>query len=154
MPTRVAFVPVAGTPIVAANHVKFPGGWIGYVEVTSTQGSITTGTDITSLTLTVTVGTSRRLKLTGEVGFSSSVGTDYAQLQITTGANTLVQARNVATPTTPSVGVHAEAVLTPSSGSNTWKLRAARASGSGNISTDCGSGVPGFILIEDIGPSA
>jgi hypothetical protein len=157
MAVRTAYAPVAGTVITAANHVKFPGGWIGYNEVTANQTPITSITDATGLSLTVTAGTSRKVKITGYVGFQSTVGTDIGVLQITDGSNVAVNVCNVQCnlTTVAQVIAHAQAVLNPSSGSNTWKLRVARGGGgSGTLALVAAATTPSFVLVEDIGPSA
>jgi hypothetical protein len=155
MAVRTAYAPVAGTVITAANHVKFPGGWIGYNEVTANQTPITSITDATGLSLTVTVGTSRKVRITGYVGFTSTVATDIMTLQITDGSNVALNVCPVPmTMTTNAQAIAlAQVVLNPSSGSNTWKLRVAR-SGSGTATLVAAATNPCFILVEDVGPSA
>lgn len=155
MAVRTAYAPVAGTAITAANHAKFPGGWIGYVEVTADQGSITTIVDLTSLTLTVTCGTSRKVRVTGDCGFYSSVTGDLPGLRITDGSNNIQQARNIYSPTnSTAMACHAEWASNPSTGSNTWKLRGLRTAGTGNVVMTAAADAPAFILVEDLGPSA
>jgi hypothetical protein len=45
----------------------------------------------------------------------------------------------------------AYAILTPSTGSHTYKLSAERPQGTANITMQAGSTFPAFILVEDVG---
>src|SRR5262245_32050604 len=60
---------VSGMPWVYTGSAwrGLPGGVIGYVAVTSSQGSITTIVDLTSLTITFTALADRRYRVTGFV---------------------------------------------------------------------------------------
>lgn len=152
MAVRTAYVPVAATAITAANHIKFPGGWIGHAQVTAGQTGISSVTDLTSLSLTVTVGTSRRLLIYGYARLIQNSLNGIVTLSIRDGSSNVVS-NNVQTI---SVGNNATgvvlAVVTPSSGSNTWKLSLATTSGTVDMQAD--ATFPAFILVQDIGPSS
>lgn len=142
-----------GNTLTAAQVNGLAQGTLGYAQVTANQATITAAVDLTSLTLTVTLVASRRIRIVGDVSFTSSVAADNALLLILDGATTLNQ-RTVAIPaiTTPnSYGCRVEAVVQPSAGSHTYKLQAQRNGGSGNITMVASATQPAFILVEDIG---
>ena len=56
---------VADELVTASKMNELPKGVLGYAQVTANQGSITTGSDLTGLSVTVTVPAGRRLKITG-----------------------------------------------------------------------------------------
>lgn len=154
MAVRTAYVPVADTAITADNHKKFPGGWIGYVEVTADQGSITTAVDLTSLTLTVTVGTSRKVNVRGKVESTSTVADSTTVLGIRNGAGTQLQRATVPHTSTATYTLFVEHFENPSSGSNTYKLNMARGSGTGTLTMGAAATQPAFIVAADVGPAA
>lgn len=155
MAVRTAYDAVLGTALTAANLDRYPGGWIGYAESNAVQSLISSVQDLTSLSVTVTVGTARRIRVTAEVGFNCSNAGAVAGLQIVNGAGTICQQRNVHIPytTSPAVCTALYVVSSPPSGANTWKLRAGLALGSGTIATDGSSTSPAMIVVEDIGPA-
>ena len=69
MPVRTAYAgaAVAGEVLSAANVNRISGGWIGYNEVTANQTPITTEVDLTGLSVAVTVGTARRIRISVHV---------------------------------------------------------------------------------------
>lgn len=156
MPVRTAYVgtEAVGDVLTKANFDKLPGGWIGYAEVVASQGSITTEVDLTSLTVTVTVNTSRRIKITAECMFASTVADDIAGLYIYEGAARLQERGQLMRPATWNMAVHAELILTPTAGSHTYKLRGIRWGGSGTVTMYAAATAPAFILVEDIGPAS
>lgn len=125
-------------------------GLLGYAQVTANQGTFTTATDLTGLTLTVTISTAfaaagRRIKITGVTLCTSSVSTDLVGLVIAEGATTIQQDQKAQNET-----LHVEAIITPTSGSHTYKLQALRTAGTGNITSNASSSRAAFILIEAI----
>jgi len=124
----------------------------GYVQVTANQGSITTIVDLTSLTVTFTALASRYYKITGYGQLQSTVANDTAILTIADGAGTQLQQTNVVLPVAnASEALMTQIAIQPGAGSKTYKLRAARNTGTGTITFAAGATFPGFILIEDIG---
>lgn len=152
MAVRTAYVPVAGTAITAANHIKFPGGWIGYAEVTATQTNLESGVDLTSLTVAVTVGASRRIRIVAKAAFQTSVGGDTARLDIKEGGTILGSAQQLIQSS--NYFFDASVILTPSTGAHTYKLTATRSLGTGVLTLNAASTNPAYILVEDIGPAA
>lgn len=157
MPVRTAYAgaAVSGEVLTAANVNKIPGGWIGYNESTTNQGSIAgTEVDITGLTATVTVGTSRRIRITVELSLSSSVANDVPSLRIKEGT-TQLQSReeHLGSVVGALAAISASVVLTPTAGSHTYKATLVRAVGTGTLVVNASATAPAFLLVEDIGPA-
>lgn len=151
MPVRTAYAPVAGAVLTATNLAKLPGGWIGYAEQTAVQTSITTLGDLTNLTVAVTVGTGRRIRISGFVSLAQSTTAGLAEVDIYEGATQLQRAY---TPIQTTAGQNfailmPQVVLTPTSGAHTYNLKVATSAGS--AVTNSSATTPSFILVEDIG---
>lgn len=128
---------------------------LGYAEVTANQGSITAEVDLTSLTVTVTVGSNRRIRITGYVpALSSSVAGDGGRLSIKESTTLLQLAQDEigSTAAGASPTLIAQTVEMPSAGSHTYKLTAQRVSGTGTLTMNADATFPAYILVEDIGP--
>lgn len=153
--TAYAGAAVAGEVLTAANVNRVPGGWIGYNEVTASQGSIgATEVALTTLTVTVTVGTSRRIRISAETMFATTVAQDVAELRIKEGTTVLQARPRKIMAASQSETISASVVLTPSAGSHTYYLAAILASGSGTITSAASATQPASILVEDIGPAS
>lgn len=155
MPSRTAYAgtAVAGDVYTAANHAKMPGGWIGYAEVVAAQGGITAEVDLAGLSVTVTVGSNRRIRVTGDITLLPTGTTTQAWIK--EGSTKLKRfafvndsGSGIATPALHQTG---SVILTPTAGSHTYKLSAD--SGGGGASTAAGATDPHFILVEDLGPA-
>jgi hypothetical protein len=153
--SRTAYpsVEVDGDILTAANFDRLPGGWIGYVEATTNQTTITTVVDLTSLSVAVTVGTNRRLRITGKVNFTSTVANDGAKLRIQESATVLNAADNTTPTGAGGVFIFASAVLTPTAGTHTYKLTLAR-TGTGTLTMNASATEAAYLLVEDIGPAS
>lgn len=127
------------------------GGQLGYAQAVASQGSITTLVDLTSLSVAVTVGTGRRVKITAACLAGSTVAADTIDLLIREGSTTLQIAEFRATAASSSESLQAAVVLTPSAGAHTYKLSMQRAAGSGTVTMTAGATFPAFILVEDMG---
>lgn len=130
-------------------------GVLGYAEVTSSQLAMAAGTtDLTGLAVTVTVGTARRVRISGSVQLGKRTAVGRGQVLVREGAaniGRLCRIDNMAiTGTLQRFRGHGATVITPSAGSHTYKLAAETSS---NIidSEAAGSGEQSFILVEDIG---
>lgn len=151
MAVRTAYAPVAGTAITAANHAKFPGGWIGYAEITANQTGISAQTDITSLTVTVTAGTTRRILAEGYCRITQQTSSGVGEVYVVEDGSNVN--RSSLTRSAADNGMHhPRAVRTPSAGSHTYKLAASV--GSGTIDIIASASQPAFILVQDLGPSS
>ena len=140
---------ISGTQLAAA----FPQGTMGYAQTVSAQGSITTITDLTGLTITFTAVSGRRYRITGYSRMASSVAGDRISLYVTDGSNNILEIDQINQPSDlgTAMALKPMIVTTPSGGSITYKLRAERTAGTGNVVTSVGTTDPAFILVEDIG---
>ncbi len=136
-----------GTQAATQAGIVSPGGTLGYAQVTANQGTFTAITDLTGLTVTVTVAAGRRIKITGEAALGSSVSTDTMRLYIRETGTTLQFSYIPGGPATCLI----ECDLTPSAGVHTYNLSADRNAGSGNITMFAGATQPAFVKVEDIG---
>lgn len=128
------------------------GGTLGYASVTGgTTAGITTVVDLASLSVTVTVGTSRRIKITGEIECASSSADDTARLQIQEAATVLQTCDQLMRPANVTNKMITTSILTPTAGSHTYKLTLQRILGAGTLTHSFTAGVVSQILVEDIG---
>jgi hypothetical protein len=107
--------------------------------------------DVTNLSLTFDAWPGRTYKLTGEVMFESTVADDFGFLYLTDGSNNVLKQSNSGkVGANLGTGLHVERTFSTLTGSNTFKLRAARNSGSAaKISASAGN--PSFIRLDDLG---
>lgn len=124
---------------------------IGYAQITANQTGITTITDITSLTVTFTAVAGRRYRISASAFLLSTVAGDVSSLVIADGAGTQLNSSQIDLRITDNIRGHISHVVVPGAGSKTYKLRASRVSGSGNITVSAGASYPAYILVEDIG---
>lgn len=156
MPTRDSYAqdPSAGDVLTAANFRKLPGGWVGYAEGTSSQTGITTATDVTGCTVTLTPDSSRRLKITGQILAQASGAAARAILLILQDGTQVGPAGQQRMETTASAGqctVRTSAIITPTNASHTYKLQAQAGTGTINVPSDTQTA---WILVEDVGPAS
>ena len=136
------------------NPDNVAGGTLGYAQVIADQTGITTETDLTGLTVAVTVGAGRRIRVTASVLVYGSVVSDEFIVNIKEGATVLQRAGYdslTGAGTSRPTSVERSVVLTPSAGSHTYKLSLLRNQGTGSLTSSAGTTFPAFILVEDIG---
>jgi hypothetical protein len=135
-----------------------PWGVIGYSKQTVAQTGIAAITDITGdgpsskASVTFTAIGNRYYKLTARVVSQSASAPSTSVLYITDSSN--VEVGRSVEPTAAAVyGNHhfTSAIVTPAAGSITYKLRIEPVTA--NLDTIYTAASPGFLLIEDIGPS-
>ncbi len=127
-------------------------GTLGYAEVTANQGGITSETDLTGLSVTVTVAANRRVRITAKTECASNNANDVAAFRIKEGASTLEERTGPVMPlANVSVGVDTSVAVTPSAGAHTYKLSLARAVGAGTLTMSAFATRKAYILVEDIG---
>lgn len=159
---------VGGTPLSAArlNHMESgidaahnevdARGQIGYAQVAASQAGITTEVDLSGLAVTVDVPAGRRIRVTGRVQWQSD-GTNDArtELRIYEDATTLQNIRgHVHAASSGQLNTAEGAVIvTPAGGSHTYKLTGAASATTGSISMGAATGIPAYILVEDLGPA-
>lgn len=145
---------VAGEVLTATNLNDLTSGRVSSVSVTSSQGSITTITDLTSLTITFTAIASRYYEIRGMVMVQSTVAADRVEVAITDGSNTYVSAASILTSTANvDQSLNVFGLVSPGAGSVTYKLRALRVSGTGTVTMSASATRPALFLIKDIGSS-
>lgn len=128
-----------------------PLGVVGFVFRTVAQTAITTTTDLTSMTVTFTAAAGRRYRITGYVPFTHTSPGDSAGLFITTGSNGIIQTGYFdKSPSNLAVTGQVIAFVSPSAGSQTYKLRA-NAQAGGPVATTASASSPAYIVVEDIG---
>lgn len=128
------------------------GGTIGYAQVTTTQAGISTETDLTGLSVAVTVGTGRRIRITGQ-GLIRTITTGGRAVGfIKEGSTYLGRWGGVQIDTVNEFDtLVGSAVLTPTAGAHTYKLSLLKEAGGNTLSLFAASDFPAFILVEDIG---
>lgn len=124
---------------------------LAYAEVTANQTGISTETDLTGLTVTVTVPAGRRIRITAhcaEIDNDSTAGSVIGRIKEGATVLGLFAADTLAS----SVAICADAsvVITPTAGSHTYKLSLHKNVGAGSISLSASATQPAFILVEDI----
>jgi hypothetical protein len=129
-----------------------PLGVLGYAQVTANQTGITSEVDLTGLSVAVTVGTNRRIRISYVGEHLSSASGDVTQVKIMEGTTELHNgAQHLGSGAGVSNIVTTSTVLTPTAGAHTYKMRALRAAGSGSITASANATRKSYILVEDIG---
>jgi hypothetical protein len=149
---------VAGQRLDAADlndwMQNLPWGYVDEARRTSDVGTFTTEQDMTGLTVTFTAPADRRYRIDAEAQFASSVGTDLIRMEICNGADVELRGGNVVPGAANSAVMlslsHTDA---PSAGSVTYKIRAARASGTGNVTLVATTDRYSMIRVVDVGPA-
>jgi hypothetical protein len=127
-------------------------GQLDYAQVTANQNGISTATDLTGLSVTVTVGSGRRVKITGHGVLTQRTGAGLAVLIVreVSGA-TLGQLGSHTLQTNENHLVDGSVVITPSAGAHTYNL--SLSTSANTVDWGASSTAPAFILVEDIGPA-
>lgn len=132
-----------------------PWGVVGYVQATSSQGSITTAVDVTSITHTATYVANRLLRISVQSSkLTSTVANDRIDLFLYLGASNIGQA--VSAPVASAVGISVSLITyaTSVAGSQTIKVQISRSAAStGTVATNATASAPFQMIIEDIGPA-
>lgn len=121
---------------------------LGYAQVTANQAGISAEVDLTSLTATVTVPASSRIKITGYCTVSNDGTAGRSTLYIKEGATKLqlFSALNaVAASLASLIGTY---TVVPSAGAHTYKLSMETNAGTSEMSASATN--PAFILVENI----
>lgn len=154
--TVAARLPVGtnGQRLVAASGETTGLAWqsttLGFAQVTASQGSISSIADLTSLTATVTVPAGARIKITGFGPMLQASTSSAIAMSIYEGATLLAETTEQVPTATLDQGMEVLSVLTPSTGSHTYKLCARVALGAGAATLNASSTNPAFILVEMI----
>lgn len=156
MATRTPYTSSASEVLTSANFEKMPKGEIAYAVVTSNQTGITdTFTDITGLSLEVTVGENRRLRLYAKV----QVAADHdlgAILRVVKNGSEFDRIARIQLLTSEQGMLVGWTEDNPDSGTHTYKLQAATATNGDTMSVQASSTAPIALArfsIDDIGPA-
>ncbi len=136
---------VAGTP---GTWTTYPAGNLGYVVKTTNQTGFSAIADITGLSVTVTVGSGRRIKVSGKINITQNTSTGSASMYLyesTTQLDAVTQSDLAGWIGTRFISV----ILTPTAGSHTYKLRLS--TDAGTVDENATTTVPAYIMVEDIG---
>lgn len=127
-----------------------PRGVLGYAQATANQGGVTSPpVDLTGLSVAATVGTARRIRITGSVAANNATAGVNMILYINEGATRLQKRITIESAAGNEEGIHAEVILTPTAGAHTYKLQLEMGGAGGNLIASATQ--PAFILVEDIG---
>jgi hypothetical protein len=120
-------------------------------KATADQNNITTETDLTNLSTTVTLGVARRIKISYYAGIVHGSVDGYAILRLREGLTDLYA--GFVAPALSGVAFHQSGfiLLTPASGIHTYKLTLERATGANAVALYARSNAPSFIVVEDVG---
>jgi hypothetical protein len=147
------------TSIATTAHVKdvldtIAHGVLGYAQVVASQTGITTEVDLTGLSVAVTAGTSRRIRISYALRTVGSAISSTVGVTIKEGGTALQEGfiLNNAGAGIPQNGSDS-IVITPSAGAHTYKLTMALAAGSGTVDLHATAARVAYILVEDIGPA-
>jgi hypothetical protein len=145
----------SGQILTASQMTALPWGIVAYNQTATAQGSVTTVTDLTSLTVTFTAVANRYYLIHGFVTVYSSVSGDNCGLIIANSANTALATGHVISNTN-AVAVHANIFyrVSPGAGSVTYKLRGQRGAGTGNLTYQPDATTPSFIMVTDLGANS
>ncbi len=156
MAVRTAYVATEsiGDVLTKANFDKLPGGSIGYAQVTANQTGIVQGvtTDLTNLTVTVTVNTSRRIRIYAKVDGTSGTAGDLLELLIREGSTTLQTRSFTHLSGTNYSPLETFIDLSPTAASHTYKL-SLLCTGTGAATIQASATRVAFIQVDDVGPA-
>lgn len=129
-----------------------PAGHLAYVEQTVVQTGITPATvDLTSMTITFTLATQRRVQLTANIWYTKAGAdtTGVAFAQIATAANVEVQGRGTHVVAGGWGTVSLQKLLTLAAGTYTYKCRGSTAAGF--LNTGSSAAEPSILQAIDLG---
>lgn len=135
---------------VASDHT----GVLGFASVTAGQGGIAAvAVDLTGLTKTVTVGTNRRIRVTGHVQVLCDATAGLPAGDILEDGVVIGRWMIANLAAGERILGDGSSVTIPVAGSHTYKLNLRKAVGAGDVNTEASATNPAYILIEDLGPS-
>lgn len=132
-------------------------GILGYAEITSGD-TFTSITDIPNLTITFTAVANRRVKLEAYAPRvqNATTASMAATVFIRESSTTIQQAYVSEVFSTPNGGgnfAHPTIVISPTAGSHTYKVSAARNAGSDTHILGAAATCPAYIMATDLGPN-
>ncbi len=128
--------------------VQMGAGVLGYAQVTANQTGISTTTDLAGLTVTVTVSSGRRIRITGVGRLNQNTGTAQTVFAIQEGA-TVINLATIEAGASWTEAPVAMAIVQPTAGVHTYKLTLA--TGANTVDLLASATNPAWIMVEDIG---
>lgn len=125
------------------------GGQIGYAQVIVDITGFSTEADVPGLSVAVTVGTGRRIKITGSSTVRQVTSTGTVVGNIKEGAALLGIWSHITLTASSRDKSNNSIILTPSAGAHTYKLSLLTTAGT--VEIDAAAENPAYILVEDIG---
>lgn len=119
---------------------------LGYRQITANQTTITTVTDLTGLSVTVSVPSARKIKITGYARVGNTTVDSVNNVYIFEGANQLQAAGGLSRTNSGGVTLTPIYIGTVTAGSHTYKLRAD--TGGGSMSVFASSTANASITVE------
>ena len=142
---------VSGAVLTAAQMNNLPFGVAGKAENTSLNQTVTSLTDLTSLSVTFTGVAGRLYRVEGRCLLKTTEGTNPGNLQIRNSSNTtLQQSIGNLQLANQDYSFYVSLYFT-ATGSTTLKLSAQRQAGSGTFTATGGGTYPAQILVTDVG---
>lgn len=161
MPVRTGYAgtALAGDVYTAANHARMPGGWLGYAQVVAVQAIAGPETALTGLSVTVTVGTSRRIRVTGSgtVSQATAAGTRVFGALQADGVGVGRWAEHYFEAADWEEHAEGSVILTPAAGARTYRMMLFSLDTAGapiGSRLEANAARPAWILVEDLGPAA
>ena len=122
--------------------------FLNYSSVIASQGTFTTETDITGLSIVITVPTNKRVRLTAQIKLNSSVNSDAVNMWIKEGSTFLNGYGGTLSFLNQNYTAYSQVIISPSAGVHTYKVSAVRSSGTGSITMFAGPLEIAYILAE------
>lgn len=140
---------ISGTAEATGIDSSTPRGVLGRAIATASQAAIDVVADLTGLSVTVTVGSGRLIRVSGfGLAQQQTLGGDVQMFIYEDGAQ-VATARHTAGAAGAYVTPIPIVLRTPSAGSHTYKLR--MSTSAGTVTLVAGSTFPAFIAVEDLG---
>jgi hypothetical protein len=136
---------VTPTPALASGA---PSSTLAYAEVAANQASITAPTDLTGLSVTVTVPAGRRIRISAHINHQNTSSGVLDALYIMEGSTILQKALTVTGAVSLEETLEPSVVISPSAGVHTYKLQADRSGGT--MSMLASAQTLAYILVEDV----
>jgi hypothetical protein len=129
------------------------GGIIGApgIKTANQSNIISTESDLTNLTTTVTVGAGRRVRVSFQVKVFRTTADGYANIRIKEGTTIFFAQAFHNGIALSGDSISGFVLLTPTAGVHTYKLSMLRVSGTGSLTLEADVNAPSFVMAEDIG---
>lgn len=127
------------------------GGQLGFSQAASTNQNYTTVVAITGTSVSVTVGTGRRVRLMGNVNWSPATIGNVVDVTIRQDGSTVKLIQDTGETVGRGYPIYISHILTPTAGAHTYELFVERSTGTGTDVVLNTSNRAAYLLVEDIG---